>query len=94
MDNNKIIFNLALIFLTVASVLILRMETAQTSYEIAKYHRDYKKFENSSKILSAKYEKQIGSERMVSEASGMVAMKAPKTSQVVMISKKGFAFTR
>lgn len=94
MENNKFILNLGLVFLTVGSVLAIRMETAQTSYEIAKYHRAYKKFESSSKILNAKYEKQIGSERMVSEASGMMAMKAPKTSQVVMVSRQGLAFTR
>jgi len=94
MRSNKLVLNIGLIFLTVGVVLTIRMETAHTSYEIAKYHRDYKKFESSSKILSAKYQKQIGSERMVSQASGMMAMEAPKSEQVVMISNKGMAFTR
>jgi len=94
MRKKKIVLNIGLIFLTVGLVLSIRMETAHTSYEIAKHHRDFKKFESSSKILSARYQKQIGSERMVSEAGGMLAMKAPKSEQVVMISTKGTAFTR
>lgn len=94
MTDNKIVFNLGLVFLSVGLVLAVRMETAYTSYEIAKHHRDYKKLHSSSKILSAKYQKEVGSERMASEAQGMLAMKAPRSHQVVMISKKGMAFTR
>lgn len=94
MRKNKLILNISLIFLTVGLVLTIRMETAHTSYEIAKHHRDFKKYESSSKILSAQYQKQIGSERMVSQAGGMLAMEAPKSEQVVMISTKGMAFTR
>lgn len=94
MRNNKLFLNMGLVFLTVGFVLTIRMETAHTSYEIAKHHRDFKRFESSSKLLSAKYQKQIGSERMVSQASGMLAMEAPKSEQVVMISNKGMAFTR
>jgi|GEM_PF-6804513 len=94
MKSNKIALNIGLMFFTVGLVLTVRMETAHTSYEIAKQHRDFKKFDSSTKILSAHYQKEIGSEKIVSQASGMLAMKAPRSEQVVMISNKGRAFTR
>ena len=85
MTNNKLALNIALVFLSVGVVLMIRMETAFTSYEIAKSHRSYKQYETSSKTLSAHYQKKIGSERMVSEASDMLAMEAPQSHQVVMV---------
>lgn len=94
MTNSKLSFNIGLVFLTIGFVLGLRMETAHTSYEIAKFHRDFKRYDSSVKFLNAQYQKEIGSEKIVSQASGMLAMKAPKSDQVVMISNKGRAFTR
>ena len=94
MKESKLALNIGLVFLTIGFVLGLRMETAHTSYEIAKFHRDFKKQDSSTKLLSAKYQAEIGSEKIVSQANGMLAMKAPKSHQVVMISGKGRAFTR
>lgn len=86
--------NLGMVFVTVACVLQIRMETASISYDLSKKSHALKVYEKNSKLLSAKYEYEVGSERMVSEADSMVALSAPKVDQIVMIDKSGLAITR
>ena len=86
--------NLGMVFLTVACVLQLRMETATISYDLSRKAHALKMHEKNSKLLSAKYEYEVGSERMVSEADSMVTLRAPKIDQIVMIDKSGLAITR
>lgn len=86
--------NLLLVFLTVGGVLQLRMETAAVSYDLSKKSQQLKKYESAARLLGASYEHKVGSERMVSEAGGMVALSAPKAEQVVMIDQTGLAITR
>lgn len=94
MENRIKLVNLALVVLTVGSVLQIRMETASISYKISRDFKYLKDNEAQASLLSAQYEKQVGSERMVSEAGGMVALSSPKTEQVVMIDSAGLAITR
>lgn len=94
MENRVKVINVGLVFLTVALVLGFRMETALLSYEISKSFETLKTQETQARLLSAKYEYKVGSERMVSEAGGMVALSAPKAEQVVMIDQSGLAISR
>jgi hypothetical protein len=94
MENKVKIINVICIFLSVAVVLVFRMETAQISYKVAQNYNVLRTQEAKAHSLSAVYEKEVGSERMVSEAEGMVALSSPANHQVVMIDDDGLAITR
>ncbi len=86
--------NVVLVFLTLGVILQFRTKMAIISYDLYKKSQFLKEQESAVKLLEANYEYKVGPERMVFKASGMVALKRPKTEQLVMINRSGLVITR
>lgn len=93
MNNKKLILNVSLVFITLASVLAIRTQSAVISYEVANKNSIYKKQNASMNLITAEVQKKSGAENIVTQSASMVALSAPKTEQVVMVNDKGMAIS-
>lgn len=94
MNDKKMFLNLCLIFVSVFTVLFLKVETARLSY--SSYDKDgvlYEK-EKAYALESLKYSKALGVDSLIIQAENIVSLQVPKTRNLVYIDKSELAISR
>ena len=86
---NKAMINLGIILLTIGTVLAVRVEARKTSYKVHKTYSQLKEHRQNLQQLSAMHHAKNGYNFMSENTSEdtMVAIRANKAKQVVMVQK-------
>ena len=86
---NKAMINLGIILLTIATVLAVRIEARKTSYKVYKKYSQLKEQRQNLQHLSAMHHAKNGYNFMSDGNSEhtMIAIRANKAKQVVMVQK-------